>query len=237
MNQFGNKEHNKFSFILPGVYFILMLLMSLVGYIKAPKEIFKGFSDKTLIYSGAVNGDSPLFRVFTSSFLQSSVSIFGLSLVLLVITWIYIEKIYGFSLYIVSFIALIIISGLLGIYVFTSDPTASSIPLMAGLTGMIAIAYWKLKEQDIMIVMIINLVLIIASFFVPGHQAISILLTMTMLIIGIIIGFIATLTVDKMSEIEQSNRYKQQIKEEEKARREQERLQKQRDKIRKKHKR
>ena len=67
-NNFGNKEQNKFSWIFPLVLIILYILMTFVGYVNNSKEFFKGFSDKTLLYAGAINGDSPMFRIFTSSF-------------------------------------------------------------------------------------------------------------------------------------------------------------------------
>ena len=55
-----------------------------------------------------------------------------------------------------------------------------------------------------------------------------------MLVVGVGLGFIAILLSNKILEIEEANRYKQQVKEEEKRRKEAERQQKQRDKIRKK---
>lgn len=235
-NNFGNKEQGRFSWVFPLILIILYILMTFVGYVKNSKEFFKGFSDKTLLYSGALNGDSPLFRIFTSSFLQSSLYIFIVTLLLLILTWIYVEKLYGFGLYVTSYILLTILTGLITIYITPDRITASSVAIMAGLTGMIIAAYTRLKEQDIMIITVINIVIIITSLFIPGHEAINIVATIIMLILGIGIGFLAMLASDKMAEIEESNRYKQRVKEEEKARREQERLDKQREKIRKKHK-
>lgn len=235
-NNFGNKEQGRFSWVFPLILIILYILMTFVGYVKNSKEFFKGFSDKTLLYSGALNGDSPLFRIFTSSFLQSSLYIFIVTLLLLILTWIYVEKLYGFGLYVTSYILLTILTGLITIYITPDHITASSVAIMAGLTGMIIAAYTRLKEQDIMIITVINIVIIITSLFIPGHEAINIVATIIMLILGIGIGFLAMLASDKMAEIEESNRYKQRVKEEEKARREQERLDKQREKIRKKHK-
>lgn len=234
-NNFGNKEQGRFSWIFPLFLIILYILMTFVGYVKNSKEFFKGFSDKTLLYAGALNGDSPLFRIFTSSFLQSSLYIFIATLILLVLTWVYIEKLYGFGLYLTSYIVLTILAGLVTIYITPDHITASSIAIMAGLTGMIIAAYTRLKEQDIMIILIINIVIIIASLFIPGHTAINLIATLIMLVLGVGIGFIAMLASDKMAEIEESNRYKQRVKEEEKARREQEKLDKRREKIRKKH--
>lgn len=234
-NNFGNKEQGRFSWIFPLVLIILYILMTFVGYVKNSKEFFKGFSDKTLLYAGALNGDSPLFRIFTSSFLQSSLYIFIATLILLVLTWVYIEKLYGFGLYLTSYIVLTILAGLVTIYITPDHITASSIAIMAGLTGMIIAAYTRLKEQDIMIILIINIVIIIASLFIPGHTAINLIATLIMLVLGVGIGFIAMLASDKMAEIEENNRYKQRVKEEEKARREQEKLDKRREKIRKKH--
>lgn len=235
-NNFGNKEQGRFSWVFPLILIILYTLMTFVGYVKNSKEFFKGFSDKTLLYAGALNGDSPLFRIFTSSFLQSSLYIFIVTLLLLILTWIYVEKLYGFGLYVISYILLTILTGLITIYITPDHITASSVAIMAGLTGMIIAAYTRLKEQDIMIITVINIVIIITSLFIPGHEAINIVATIIMLILGIVIGFLAMLASDKMAEIEESNRYKQRVKEEEKARREQERLDKQREKIRKKHK-
>lgn len=235
-NNFGNKEQGRFSWVFPLILIILYTLMTFVGYVKNSKEFFKGFSDKTLLYAGALNGDSPLFRIFTSSFLQSSLYIFIVTLLLLILTWIYVEKLYGFGLYVISYILLTILTGLITIYITPDHITASSVAIMAGLTGMIIAAYTRLKEQDIMIIVVINIVVIIASFFIPGNEAINLIATIIMLVLGIGIGFIAMLASDKMAEIEESNRYKQRVKEEEKARREQERLDKQREKIRKKHK-
>lgn len=234
-NNFGNKEQNKFSWIFPLVLIILYILMTFVGYVNNSKEFFKGFSDKTLLYAGAINGDSPMFRIFTSSFLQSSLYIFIATLVLLILTWIYIEKLYGFGLYMTSYIILTIAAGLITLYITPDHITASSIAIMAGLTGMMIAAYTRLKEQDIIIVLIINIMIIIASLFIPGHTAINLVAVIITLVLGVGIGFIAMLASDKMAEIEESNRYKQRVKEEEKARREQERLNKQREKIRKKH--
>lgn len=234
MNQFGKQQQNKFSWIFPVVLIVLYLLMFLLAYTKQAKGFIKGFSDKTLIYAGALNGDSPFYRIVTSAFLHSSIYILIISIIMLILTWVYVEKLYGFGLYVTFFILLTIIAGLASQYLTPNHVTASSIAIFAGLTGMIIAGYLKLKEQDIMIIMIINAVLLIASLFVPGHSAINIIVTILMLVVGVGLGFIAILLSNKILEIEEANRYKQQVKEEEKRRKEAERQQKQRDKIRKK---
>ena len=234
MNNFGRQRQNPYSWIVPGVIVILDLLMYLLAYTKQPKGLIKGFSDKTLIYAGALNGDSPFYRIITSVLLNSSLYILIISLIILILTWVYMEKMYGFGLYVASLLLLIVMSGFLAQHLTSEHVTASLITVLAGLVGMLLAAYIKLKEQDIMIILIINGILLIASFFVPGHEAVNIIITIIMFIIGVVLGFIAIMLSYKIAEIEETNRYKQQLKEEEKRRKEAERQQKQIDKIRRK---
>lgn len=228
-------KSSKFGFIAPCVILFFYLIMLFINYIYNKKDVLSEVKEAGLIKAGAMNGDSPFYRVFTGAFLQSSLWMFVVAFLLLVITWIYIDRIYGTGFYVVAFIVGTIVAGLLSIHLTPDHVTAGGIAIMVYLIGIIGAAYIKVREQDVMIILIICGILVIASLFIPGGQAVNIIVSIIMLALGIGSGLLMMLALKGIANAEYSAKVKKQLKAQEKERKEQEKIEKQREKIRQKH--
>lgn len=226
---------SKFGFIAPCVILFFYLLMLFINYIYNENTVLSSVKDKGLIKAGAMNGDSSFYRVFTGAFLQGSIWIFVVALLLLILTWIYIDKIYGTSFYVITFIIGTIIAGLLSIHLTPDHVTAGGISIMIYFIGILVASYYKVREQDLLIVTIIAFIISIVAILIPGGHAINIRISIIMLILGIGSGFLMMFILKGISNAEYSARVKKQLKDQEKAKKEQEKIEKQREKIRKKH--